>query len=247
MRKPWVIFSLVIAVALLCATHVVGYAQDDQSAKNIYLVHVNNPKKGRPGTRVRIELMRNGLRSFVPRSTVFRAGDKVKFHFQTNFDAYIKILNVGTTGKLQVLFPYAGATELVAKSKDHALPEGDGWFEFDHQPGKEQLAFIFSQTPLTGAATQASAAPPPAAATTTTTTVVAAQQTTVVAAQQTTTTTATMSEEDLAALNARALDIEGSKDLNLVRQEGTETYAFTPDNMVKKPLVLRINLVHGKK
>ncbi len=217
MRKRFSTFSAFV-VLLLCAMNSPLFAQEEDNAKNLYLVRVSNPQKGHPGARVRIELLRDGQRSFVSRATIFRAGDKVKFHFETNFAAYVKILNVGTSGKLQLLFPYAGASELVPKTKNFAIPndseDDTGWFAFDHKPGKEQLAFIFSQQPLRSARQNGSAK-------------------------------SNSSQAELAALNAEADDVEGAKDLYLVREEKNETYVCAKQQLIKKPLVLRINLIHG--
>lgn len=227
MRKRFSTFSAVVVMLLLCATSALVvaqpfFAQDEENAKNLYLVRVSNPQKGQPGARIRIELLRDGQRSFVSRATTFKAGDKVKFHFETNFAAYVKILNVGTSGKLQLLFPYQGVSELVPKTKNFAIPsdseDDTGWFAFDHKPGKEQLAFIFSQQPLR------SSRP---------------------AARQGGSAKSGMSQAELAALNAEATDVEGAKDLYLVREEKNETYVCAKQQLIKKPLVLRINLIHG--
>ncbi len=226
MRKRFCTFSAVVVLLLLCATSALVVAQDEENAKNLYLVRVSNPQKGQPGARIRIELLREGKRSFVSRATTFRAGDKVKFHFETNFAAYVKILNVGTSGKLQLLFPYAGVSELVPKTKGFAIPsdseDDTGWFAFDHKTGKEQLAFIFSQQPLRGSRP---------------------------AARQGGSAKSAMSQAELAVLNAEADDVEGAKDLYLVREEKTEetteTYVCAKQQLIKKPLVLRINLQHG--
>ena len=88
----------------------------------------------------------------VPLNFAFRSGDKVKFHFEANFNAYVNILNNGTKGDWQTLYPYAGATEFVGQTKGYAIPRAaDLWFEFDENPGTEQLVFIFSAKALAGA------------------------------------------------------------------------------------------------
>ncbi|NOT61054.1 MAG: hypothetical protein HOP19_12620, partial [Acidobacteria bacterium] len=133
------------------------------------------------------------------------------------------ILNVGTTGKLDLLFPYAGVNELVPKTKNFAVPSDSedetGWFAFDDKPGKEQLAFIFSQQSLRGSRP---------------------------ATRQSGSAKSAVSQAELAALNAEADDVEGAKDLYLVREEKNETYVCAKQQLIKKPLVLRINLLHGR-
>src|SRR5262245_44657750 len=150
------LIPLIAMLALLSAFSGAAFAQsfcaqeeeDEQGARNLYLAHARNSKRGRPGVRLTIELRRDGASQKVPLNYQFRAGDKVKFHFETNFNAYVKILNVGSSGAVQLLYPYRGAAELVTKTKDYAVPQGDLWFEFDEKAGTEQLAFVFSAQPL---------------------------------------------------------------------------------------------------
>jgi hypothetical protein len=134
------------------AENVQGNAQ----ARDMYLTYANNSGKktrkraGRPGARVRIELRRDGVTRFVPVDTTFRAGDKVKFHFAVNFPAHISVTNLGSSGRLNSLFPYEGAPEVVAATKNYSIPHrSDLWFEFDNTPGTERLTFVFSAVRLT--------------------------------------------------------------------------------------------------
>jgi len=137
-------------VFMLNAFSYHAFAQEDeQKAKNLYLAHARNSKRGRPGVKVSIELKRNGVTQKVPLNYSFRAGDKVKFHFATNFNAYVKIINIGSTEALQLLYPYRRATGFVARTKDYAIPQGESWFEFDKNHGTERLIFVFSSQPLT--------------------------------------------------------------------------------------------------
>src|SRR5262245_35408739 len=85
-------------VCLLSAFSFTAFAQEDeQSAKNLYLAHARNSKRGRPGVKVTIELKRGEVTQKVPLNYSFRAGDKVKFHFATNFNAYVKVINIGSS------------------------------------------------------------------------------------------------------------------------------------------------------
>jgi len=138
-------------VCLLSVFSSPAFAQEDeQNAKNLYLARTRNPKRGRPGVKVTIELKRDGVTKKVPLNHPFLAGDKVKFHFETNFNAYVKVINNGSSGALKLLYPYSGATEFVARTKDYAIPQGDLWFEFVNKPGTERLTFVFSSRPLSG-------------------------------------------------------------------------------------------------
>ncbi|MFZ4986560.1 MAG: DUF4384 domain-containing protein [Blastocatellia bacterium] len=121
---------------------------DESSAKNLYLVHSQNARRGKPGAKITILLQRNGRTSQVPLSYAFTSGDKIKFQFQTNFDSYVRILNLGTNGELQTLYPYNNQTsERLTRLSNYEIPQ-KGWLEFDKNPGTEQLAFIFSKQPI---------------------------------------------------------------------------------------------------
>jgi hypothetical protein len=157
MKKPILsnsILGSILGATMVCLLSVFPFPafaqEDEQNAKNLYLARARNPKRGRPGVKVTIELKRNGVTQKVPMNYSFRGGDKVKFHFETNFNAYVKVINIGSSGALQLLYPYPGATEFVARTKDYAIPQGDRWFEFVNNPGTEQLTFVFSSRPLAG-------------------------------------------------------------------------------------------------
>jgi hypothetical protein len=141
---------ILVAIGLASTLSVFssGAFAQEENAKNLYLAHASDSKRGRPGVKLTIELKRGGLTRKVPMSYVFRAGDKVKFHFETNFNAYVKVINIGSTGALQLLYPYRDALEFASKGSDYAIPNGDFWFEFDQNPGAERLTFVFSSRPL---------------------------------------------------------------------------------------------------
>ncbi|MFZ4628130.1 MAG: DUF4384 domain-containing protein [Blastocatellia bacterium] len=140
--------SILGAVLFLAIGPMLALAQDQQlSAKNLYIAHSQNSRRGRPGVRITVRLNRNGQISTVPLTYNFRSGDKVKFLFETNFNAHVRILNLGTRGDLQTLYPYAGASENVSQLRNYEIPRG-AWFEFDDVPGTEQLAFLFSRRPI---------------------------------------------------------------------------------------------------
>ena len=229
------LFILITAVAFtLSVFPSAALAQDgEESAKNLYLAHSRDSKRGRPGVKITIELKRDGETRKVPLNYAFRAGDKVRFHFETNFNAYVKVINVGSTGALQLLYPYRRAPELALKGKDNAIPQGDLWFEFDRNPGTEQLAFVFSSRPLLVATKRRGAAPgpdqgrvPPDSA-----------------------GRSTQSDGDdqqaLAELNSQSL--ENGKDFNLVQdtQENDNcAYGVAPTQLLRKPIGVIINLRH---
>jgi hypothetical protein len=229
------LFILITAVAFTLSVFPgAAFAQDgEESAKNLYLAHSRDSKRGRPGVKITIELKRDGETRKVPLNYKFRAGDKVRFHFETNFNAYVKVINVGSTGALQLLYPYRRAPELALKGKDNVIPQGDLWFEFDRNPGTEQLAFVFSSRPLLVTKKSRGAAPGP-------------DQSRVPPDRAGRSMQSDGDDQQaLAELNSQSL--ENGKDFNLVQdmQENDNcAYGVAPTQLLRKPIGVIINLRH---
>ena len=203
--------------------------QDEQSAKDLYVAysapHRQGAKRGRPGAKVRIELERGGNRGFVPVDTNFRAGDKVKFHFAVNFPAYVSIINLGSSGRLNLLFPYTASEEVAAVTRDYVVPrDPDLWFEFDIKPGVERLTFVFSAArimpPNSGGGGHTMATGSGGGAV----------------------NPEGDSQLALADLNSRALS--NGKDLNLVQASAEEGYVLANEQALRQPIGLQISLRH---
>lgn len=129
----------------------VGYGSSEQAISaptNNTANNIKVPKKGKPGTKVVIERMRGGKLAFVSPNSKFRSGDKIRLRFATNFDGYVKILNVGSSGKVNVLFPYEGADDRIQPTKDFQIPQNGDWIVFDDTPGVEMLTVMMSSKPL---------------------------------------------------------------------------------------------------
>jgi hypothetical protein len=147
-----------IVASVLTAT---GYGQSEDQARDLFSTYAATGAKGRPGAKIRIELLRDGRRQFVPLDTVFRSGDKVKLHFEVNFPAYVEIYNRGSSGDFQRLFPYQGPNSRVKITSGYVVPNrANEWFEFDNTPGAERLTFIFSQAQIRPAAKPSKPKPP---------------------------------------------------------------------------------------
>ncbi len=211
-----------------------AFAQDDEeSAKNLYLAHDRDSKRGRPGVKITIELKRDGQTRKVPLNYAFRAGDKVKFHFETNFNAYVKIINIGSTGALQLLYPYSGAPERAPKGRDNAIPQGDLWFEFDRNPGAEQLIFVFSSQPLLVETLYHRSGTRPNRGG--------------VTPDRPGRSTRLNGDEQQALADLNSQSLENGKDLNLVQdtqEDGACAYGVARVQTLRKPIGVRINLRH---
>jgi hypothetical protein len=208
--------------------------QDDTQARDMYIAYASDsakpPKKrrGRPGAKVRIELLRDGVKQFVPIHTTFRAGDKVKFHFAVNFPAHVSVINLGSSGRLSQLFPYSGAPELVGITKNYTVPHrNDLWFEFDDKSGEEKLTFIFSQARFLPANTSPVQGQPASSS---------------ASSGSITVNPPGDQQAALNDLNSRALD--NGKDLNLVQVANDEGYVLCDEQQLRKPVGFRISLKH---
>src|ERR687887_430918 len=70
------IISISMLGLLLTALSFSAFAQEEEdSAKNLYLAHARDLKKGRPGVKVTVELKRDGVSRKVPLDYAFRSGD----------------------------------------------------------------------------------------------------------------------------------------------------------------------------
>lgn len=221
---------------------------------------------GRPGVRVRIELLRGGRARWVSPRTTFQAGDRVRFHFNMNFPGYVVIINTGSSGARTMLFPYEGVSNRVGLTADYTVPQGQAWFEFDNTPGEEQLTFIMSKreiqevTQLTvgnvhvstqansaaGPGVPASSAPTsssPAPASQPANTAPASAPAPTPASGGAATAQAPQTEEQeiLAALNSRALTL--GRDLK-VAEENNEGYVLATEDALARPVGFRLTLKH---
>ena len=98
-------------------------------------------RRGRPGTKLQIELSRDNKISKKSTKDTFYSGDRVAFLLTSNFSGYVRVVNFGTTGKNTVL--YDGKVD----SKNYRIPQ-KGWIRFDNNEGTETVKFIFSSSPM---------------------------------------------------------------------------------------------------
>ena len=103
---------------------------------------------GLPGTKITIELMRKGKLSFVQPTYAFRSGDKIRLRMKTNFEGYVAVLNLGSSGKVNLLYPVEERDNYVKPTADYQIPQGDGWIVFDDTAGTEIVSVIMSEDKL---------------------------------------------------------------------------------------------------
>lgn len=89
-------------------------------SKDIGVVPINSDNK----TKVKIDLRVNKTR--------LKPGDTVKVSFETDRDAYLTLVDVGTSGRITRLWPnqFSGSDNLVRAGKRYAFPSSTDRFQF---------------------------------------------------------------------------------------------------------------------
>lgn len=77
----------------------------------------------------------------VSKNRVFRSGERVKVLASTNRPGYLTVANIGTSGRMNVLF-----SEYVDAHKLTQIPPNSN-LRFDHNPGTENLLIMLSNEP----------------------------------------------------------------------------------------------------
>lgn len=99
----------------------------------------------------------------VSKNRIFRSGERVKILARTNRSGYLTVANIGSSGRMHVLF-----NDYVEGHRPTEIPPNTN-LRFDGNPGTEQILIMLSNEPSPFAApgagravNQAAAAPPPA-------------------------------------------------------------------------------------
>jgi hypothetical protein len=102
----------------------------------------------------------NAWRAIDP-GLVLAQNDLVRFRFRTNFDGYLYVMNQGTSGKYEQLFPReeTGRDNRVLASKEYQVPANSVSFRIGGPPGHEVVYWMVTPARLTDASPTN---PPPA-------------------------------------------------------------------------------------
>jgi len=94
---------------------------------------------------------------------VLASGDRIRFRFHSNFDGYLYVMNQGSSGKYEQLFPReeTGQANQIAAGKDYQVPATSTVFRIAGPPGYETVYWLVSPVKLTDAQRPG---PPPASA-----------------------------------------------------------------------------------
>jgi hypothetical protein len=128
-----------VAVALLLTTAGAGTLRG-QSANSAGMISI------------RLEQKVGEVTKPVLQNTVFRNGNVLRFQITSHVSGYLYVVDRGTTGETNTLFPGANAIpgdNHIEDGKTYAVPaNGDGWFEVTGPPGFDILYFLVSATPI---------------------------------------------------------------------------------------------------
>lgn len=100
------------------------------------------------GLRYRIlQRLENDQEVEADTATIFHSGDRVRFAFESNIDAYLYVVLEGSSGRWTVLFPSPhinGGKNAIRAFEDYLVPS-DNWFTFDKNPGTERVLVFLSK------------------------------------------------------------------------------------------------------
>lgn len=77
----------------------------------------------------------------------FKSGDALKLHLKVNKPLYCYVLNQGSTGEKQVLYPKEGDDNKLQPDSDCVVPN-EGEMVFDDNAGTERLIIVLTKEPL---------------------------------------------------------------------------------------------------
>ena len=101
---------------------------------------------------IRLEQLQGDLTRTVPQNTVFHSGDILRFRLSSHLAGYLYVVDKGTTGAIDTLFPASGGTEAsnrIAPNQSYLVPaNGEGWFSVSGPPGFDTLYFLVSDRPI---------------------------------------------------------------------------------------------------
>jgi hypothetical protein len=154
-------------VALLAAMNIAA-AQEKQylSAKELFYTNATKPKPphakkssyvGKTAAvsyaGLKYQILRkppNGPEAPVDPDSVFHSGDRIRFVFESSIDGYLYVVQKGSSGRWNVLFPDPRVNQgknSIQKEQKYDVPAGK-WFTFDSTPGNEQIEVFLSRSAM---------------------------------------------------------------------------------------------------
>jgi hypothetical protein len=102
--------------------------------------------------RIRLTVERQDASGWktVDSALVFSANDKLRFHLTSTFAGYLYVMNHGTSGTYELLFPRSdtGADNSIEAKKDYVVPAAQGWFKVTGPAGHDIVYWVISPVKL---------------------------------------------------------------------------------------------------
>jgi hypothetical protein len=86
----------------------------------------------------------------VDAALVFNSGDKLRFHVSSSFTGYLYVMNHGTSGAYELLFPRndTGSDNRIEAGRDYVVPAAQGWFKVSGPAGHDVVYWVISPMKL---------------------------------------------------------------------------------------------------
>ena len=115
------------------------------------------PPDATKSDRVEITLEREkaGEWHVIDPGLVLDQDDRVRFRFRANFDGYLYVMNQGTSGKTELLFPReeTGEENRIEAGKEYRIPATQAWFRVAGPPGHDVVYWLVTPLRLGGEST----------------------------------------------------------------------------------------------
>lgn len=116
---------------------------------------------------ITLEREQDGVWTVVDPGLVFQAGDRLRFRFRANFGGYLYVMNQGTSGNYELLFPReeTGKDNRIEQGAEYQIPANEAWFRVDGPEGHDVVYWLVTPLRLaeTGGAPEYVPLPPPPA------------------------------------------------------------------------------------
>ncbi len=83
---------------------------------------------------------------------VLDKNDRVRFRFRANFDGYLYVMNRGSSGAYENLFPReeTGKQNKIEAGREYRVPATQAWFRIDGPPGHDVVYWLVSPLVIEG-------------------------------------------------------------------------------------------------
>jgi outer membrane protein OmpA-like peptidoglycan-associated protein len=129
----------ILCLMFTCAT---ARAQSEMEGKDILVGEISKIRQDNPDFKIRLKP--------VSKVEKFRVGDRMAFEVTSNKDAYLTIIDVGTSGKAHVIFPNRwNRDNKIRKGKTYRIPGSDADYSFKltGRPGVNYVKAIATLEP----------------------------------------------------------------------------------------------------